>query len=198
MQAHNRGRPTARVAAVLAATALAATTGLAGSGTALADDLEQTSEEAVAEIQAQDWPEFSKGDSAIDIRAVKMLLSYIEINPGEINNEFDEDLEAALISYQEAFDLEGNGELNEETWEDLRDRIFGQAVFGPGSTGPVVEMIQRVLNAKYNYHLATDGVYGYWTEAAVREVQDQFDIGVDGIFGPLSFEALITYQDFDR
>ncbi|PDP86266.1 hypothetical protein CQJ94_17880 [Glycomyces fuscus] len=189
---------TGRTASLLAAAALAATTVLATAPAALADDLEQTPAETLAAIEAQPWPEYTVGDSDIDVYAAKMLLDYGEINPGELDLEFDQDLREALLSYQEAFGLPGDGDLNGETWAQMQDLVFGQHQFRRGDTGSVVTMIQRQLNAKFNAHLATDGVYGPNTERAVRAAQEHFGIGVDGIFGPVSFQALISYQEYDR
>ncbi|WP_159942223.1 MULTISPECIES: peptidoglycan-binding domain-containing protein [unclassified Nocardiopsis] len=189
---------TRRGAALGAATALAAATLLAAAPPALADDLDQTSAETLAAIEAQSWPEYTLGDFDIDVYAAKMLLDQGEIYPGELDLEFDQDLHDALVSYQDAFGLPAYGDLDTATWEHMRDLVFGQHQFRRGDTGPVVVMIQRQLNAKFNYHLATDGVYGYWTEQAVRDAQGHFGIGVDGVFGPVSFQALISYQDYDR
>lgn len=189
---------TGRAASLLAAAALAATTALATAPAALADDLDQTSPEVLAAIESQVWPEYTLGDSSIDVYAAKMLLSSGEINPGELNLEFDQDLHDTLVTYQEAFGLHNDGDLNPDTWEHFQELVFGQHQFRRGDTGPVVTMIQRELNAKFNAHLATDGVYGPATERAVRTAQEHFGIGVDGIFGPVSFHAVISYQDYAR
>ncbi|OOC54754.1 MULTISPECIES: peptidoglycan-binding domain-containing protein [Nocardiopsis] len=187
-----------RSASLLAATALATVTALATAPPALADDLDQTSPETLAAIESQVWPEYTVGDVDIDVYAAKMLLTYGEINPGELDPEFDQELHDTLVTYQEAFGLHDDGDLNPDTWENFQESVFGQHQFHRGDRGPVVTMIQRELNAKFDAGLAADGVYGPRTEQAVREAQEFFGIGVDGVFGPVSFHAVISYQDYAR
>lgn len=184
-----------RLGALLAAVALALAAAAAAAPAAAADDLDETAPEVFAAIEAAPWPEYENGDVSPDIRAAKYIFSTIEINAGPLNAYFDDDLEAALLDYQRAFDLHDDGRLNQETWLHLRDQVFG--AWGPGDVDPMVAMIQGLLNAKYNYHLVEDGIYGYWTEQAVRDVQAYHGVGVDGIFGKITFRAVITDQDYD-
>ena len=63
----------------------------------------------------------------------------------------------------------------------------------PGSTGPLVAALQTRLRTQYPLYaqgLATDGVYGPKTEAAVREFQRRAGLVVDGIAGPITLARL--------
>lgn len=61
------------------------------------------------------------------------------------------------------------------------------AILRLGSRGPEVEELQRVLNAWYPRDLvpplATDGIYGPLTAAAVRLCQERAGLVVDGVVG---------------
>jgi hypothetical protein len=60
-----------------------------------------------------------------------------------------------------------------------------------GSTGAKVTQLQRTLNAWYPWlRLATDGVFGAATEAAVKELQQRAGLVVDGIAGPKTLGVL--------
>jgi Putative peptidoglycan binding domain len=52
-----------------------------------------------------------------------------------------------------------------------------------GNQGDAVRALQILLNGRGPYALATDGIFGPRTEAAVRGYQDIAHIGVDGIAG---------------
>lgn len=56
------------------------------------------------------------------------------------------------------------------------------ATYGIGSSGSDVRKLQEALN-KNGYNLATDGVYGSKTQAAVRDYQQKNGLKVDGIAG---------------
>ena len=69
-----------------------------------------------------------------------------------------------------------------------------------GSSGDDVKYCQQLL-MKLGYDLAPyndDGKYGAKTEAAVRAFQKANGLGVDGIVGPLTWEALIGAKPSDK
>ncbi|MFL1377309.1 MULTISPECIES: peptidoglycan-binding domain-containing protein [unclassified Nocardiopsis] len=187
---------TARVTGLLLAGLLAMAATLMSAPAASADDLNATSDDTLAEIEAMPWPEYGMGDTSVDILAAKLLIIEQGFDPGPENAEFDGRFQAAVLNYQAANDLEDTGTLNAETWLLLREQTFGE--YGPGDTGNVVRAIQHLLNAKFYAHITVDGHYGPYTEGGVRHAQEHFGIGVDGITGMYTFRALITYQDYDK
>lgn len=66
-----------------------------------------------------------------------------------------------------------------------------------GSTGGQVLQLQKGMNAVFkNYKampLDEDGIFGAFTESAVKEFQSRSLIGVDGIVGPETKQRLATY-----
>lgn len=194
MLSHFNGGAVRRLVALVAATAIAATATVATASTASADDLKRTSDRVVAQIEAQPWPVYARGDKNIDILAARMVLSYHGYDSGPHSNFFNRELRSAVHKYQAvpANNLPETGELDEETWLLLRERTFGE--FGPGDEGIIVRMIQTVTNEKFDAGLSTDGLYGPATRQAVHDAQGLFGIGQDGIFGPLTFRALIHYE----
>ena len=66
-----------------------------------------------------------------------------------------------------------------------------------GTTGPSVVTAQVMLNRiSQSYPAipkipAVDGIFGTRTEAAVRKFQEVFDLGVDGVIGPATWNALV-------
>ncbi|WPC39936.1 peptidoglycan-binding protein [Clostridium sp. JS66] len=57
----------------------------------------------------------------------------------------------------------------------------------------IVKHIQVTLNLYFGSGLEEDGVYGKFTEDAVKSVQKKLGINVDGIFGPKTAKALLKY-----
>lgn len=59
-----------------------------------------------------------------------------------------------------------------------------------GSTGSEVTELQKLLNQKGSYNLATDGIFGDKTKAAVTDYQKNNGLDVDGIVGTKTWGSL--------
>jgi peptidoglycan hydrolase-like protein with peptidoglycan-binding domain len=66
----------------------------------------------------------------------------------------------------------------------------GQPTIRPGDTGAVVRRLQRALRRTPNLGLVVNGTFDSATETAVKEFQDSAGLTVDGIVGPLTWNAL--------
>lgn len=74
----------------------------------------------------------------------------------------------------------------------MADPSGADRVWKMGATGNVVKGIQAKLNAllELKPSLATDGIFGTQTEAAVKQFQEKHNLKVDGIIGPITFDAM--------
>lgn len=61
-----------------------------------------------------------------------------------------------------------------------------------GSNGMAVVAAQLLLN-RHQANLETDGAFGPATEQAVRNFQTVFELGVDGVIGPLTWATLVNF-----
>ena len=66
----------------------------------------------------------------------------------------------------------------------------GQPTIGSGATGAVVRRLQRALRRTPDLGLVVDGVFSSQVETAVKEFQQGAGLVVDGIVGPLTWDAL--------
>jgi peptidoglycan hydrolase-like protein with peptidoglycan-binding domain len=66
----------------------------------------------------------------------------------------------------------------------------GQPTISQGATGDVVRRLQRGLRRTPNLGLVVDGIFGPLTEQAVIEFQQGANLQVDGIVGPQTWGAL--------
>lgn len=66
-----------------------------------------------------------------------------------------------------------------------------------GAQGLQISMVQSLLNLKMQSEteLATDGVFGPKTEAALREWQTAQGLGVDGIVGPKTWTSILEFAE---
>jgi peptidoglycan hydrolase-like protein with peptidoglycan-binding domain len=66
----------------------------------------------------------------------------------------------------------------------------GQPTIQLGASGNVVRRLQRALRRTPNLGLPIDGVFGSELETAVRDFQEGAGLVVDGIVGPVTWNAL--------
>ena len=66
----------------------------------------------------------------------------------------------------------------------------GQPTIGSGATGAVVRRLQRALRRTPDLGLVVDGVFSSQVETVVKEFQQGAGLVVDGIVGPLTWDAL--------
>lgn len=185
---------TARVvAALLAPAAVVATV---GTSTAVAQET-GSPPEAVAEVRQTDWPEYARGDVDVDVFAAEHVLDHLGYAPGTVDLTFDGATEDSVARFQADQGIDEGGALGQGTWDAMSAATFDGRVWGPGDSGPMVVMIQRLLNAKYQAHIAEDGEYDRETADAVAWVQEFHGLEPDGLFGPITFRAVITHQDYD-
>jgi peptidoglycan hydrolase-like protein with peptidoglycan-binding domain len=66
----------------------------------------------------------------------------------------------------------------------------GQPTIRPGTTGNGVRRLQRALRRTPNLGITISGTFDSQTETAVKEFQESAGLTVDGIVGPLTWNAL--------
>ncbi|KIH98620.1 hypothetical protein LP52_11690 [Streptomonospora alba] len=188
-----------RAAAAVASTAVALAAGFAAAPSASADRLNEDQPQLQAEVDALPWDTYTEGDSGHVVRGIQHLLAgAADYDPGDdgFDGVYDAAVTESAVAYQNAQDIPDSGDVDTETWSDLR-RWYGEA--GPGHNGPKVAAAQSWLVERGHLEESQiDGIYGPNTEAAVRDFQADTcnDAGqclaVDGWVGPLTFRALVT------
>jgi peptidoglycan hydrolase-like protein with peptidoglycan-binding domain len=104
---------------------------------------------------------------------------------GAIDGVFGAQTEAAVIALQEAEALTADGVVGPATWTVLELPVLRR-----GDRGDRVRQLQQRLQILGFLSGAVDGVFGSETEAAVKALQEDADITVDGIVGPTTWNAL--------
>lgn len=154
---------------------------------------------------------------SIQVRLNRISTNYPnipKINP--VNGIFSIDTENAVITFQNTFNLVVDGIVGKATWYKIQyvyyavKRVCELASEGvlyddvskqypdyllAGNRGPEVAQVQYFLNFVSQYEnnvspVLVDGIFGPATEKSVRDFQRLYNLNVDGIVGPDTFNTL--------
>ena len=150
--------------------------------------------------------EIRNGSSGAAVAVMQVYLAWAGKDI-DIDGRFGPLTEAALISYQSATGLPGNGVCDAATWAALKTVTGGSAPVGDdepddvneeyetirrGDSGELVSKLQGLLNDggytdDNGNALDVDGKFGPKTHAAVIKYQAAKGLKQDGIVGPLTW-----------
>ncbi len=146
-----------------------------------------------------------------DVTAVQTELKDKGYDPGGVDGFYGPKTEAAVKAFQKARGLEVDGIVGPKTWEALFDKTetnpdppeepaaeytrLLRYVTPVLMVGEDVRAVQVALKAAGFDPKGIDGSYGRNTEAAVKAFQKADGLEVDGIVGPLTWQALMGRED---
>jgi peptidoglycan hydrolase-like protein with peptidoglycan-binding domain len=132
----------------------------------------------------------SEGASGPTVRWAQYLLVRRTLSYPQIDGIFGPVTKAAVEQFQGDANLAVDGIVGPATWAALGGDGDEPPTLSEGSEGPVVEKLQTALNEGRgsfapgsNPVLATDGIYGPQTAAAVKGAQTSGGIAADGVVG---------------
>ncbi|MBT8227282.1 MAG: peptidoglycan-binding protein [Dactylosporangium sp.] len=146
-------------------------------------------------IELPQWPYLREGDGGHAVRSVQYLLRARGYSI-EVDGIFGPRTDATVRAFQRDRGLDVDGIVGPLTWGAVIIRVAS------GSTGDAVRAVQTELLFRHNVdgtpalEVVVDGIFGPQTDAAVRYFQElvRGSVGsflVDGIVGPLTWQALV-------
>ena len=136
------------------------------------------------------WPILKEGARNHPVKTLQHLLRSRGQNVA-VDGIFGSKTDAAVRAFQRKAGLAVDGIVGPNTWSALIIEVR------KGSQGDAVRGVQeefqfRNLSGDPSKGLAVDGIFGPKTDAAVRGFQDALDLVVDGIVGPVTWQALVS------
>jgi len=176
----------------------------------------QTNATGTAELKVIEisdvWPPYPgvvlrRGMTGPSIRQIQGRLNELGANPRlTTDGVFGPITEAAVIAFQRANGLVPDGIVGQNTWNVLFSPQapppppsvwppYPGVILRRGMIGPSIRQVQERLNELgANPQLATDGVFGSITEAAVIAFQRANGLVPDGIVGQNTWNVLFSLQ----
>jgi peptidoglycan hydrolase-like protein with peptidoglycan-binding domain len=130
------------------------------------------------------WPIQQQGSTGEDVRSVQYLLN-AHGSSLSVDGDFGPLTKAAVEHFQGAHGLAVDGIAGNQTWPALIIEVHN------GGTGPAVEAVQSQVDSRVDI-LVVDGDFGPQTDSVVRSFQATTGLTVDGIVGPLTWNALVN------
>jgi peptidoglycan hydrolase-like protein with peptidoglycan-binding domain len=135
----------------------------------------------------------STGVAVIDVQQRLMILGF-DLNGEAGTGVFGPYTQKAVAAFREAASLGSDTVVDKPTWAALVNATFmlGERVLYlrmPYFHGSDVHTLQTAL-AALGFSCLIDGIFGAYTEHAVREFQANVGLAADGIVGNSSFEAI--------
>ena len=140
----------------------------------------------------------NRGPAVEDIQRRLLSLGY-DLGPTGVDGVFLGLTAEAVRAFQRQLELSEDGVVGDETWSALVDASF---TFGdrtlylrlPHFHGRDVRVLQQALNALGFACGLTDGIFGAFTERAVREFQRNAGLPHDGIVGQGTARTIINLR----
>lgn len=146
-------------------------------------------------------PILQKGSTGVGVLLLQEILKARGIYTGELDQNFGDQTDAALRTYQEFRGLAVDGSCGDATWGDMLalDTVGTRRYFAhtclPGDMNTSVLLVQEILKARNYYTGDLDQSYGSQTQEAVRKYQsDRAGAAgpVDGYCGKATWSDLIA------
>ncbi|MCL2603086.1 MAG: peptidoglycan-binding protein [Defluviitaleaceae bacterium] len=148
------------------------------------------------------------GSRGADVERIQRCLNSVrQQNPSigqlTVDGIFGPITQASVMAFQRIANLNPDGIVGPLTWNALMPRCYGRPMppypgylMRVGVRGENVRQVQSCLNTVNNAGLATDGVFGPLTQAAVINYQRANGLNPDGIVGPITWDHLMRRCGF--
>ena len=140
-------------------------------------------------------PVLKKGSTNPAVRDLQDALKVLGHDPGPIDGVFGAKTESAVKAFQKAREIPVDGIVGRVTWINIDEADQSEPVLRLGSTGLPVRRLQSRMSA---VGFDTDGVDGRFspkTETAVRQLQQQAGLVVDGVVGPKTWAVVDALEN---
>ena len=140
-------------------------------------------------------PRLQKGSTDPAVRDLQEALKALGHDPGPIDGVFGTTTETAVKAFQQARAITSDGVVGKVTWINIDEADQSEPVLKIGSTGMPVRRAQKRMSLVGYDVGGVDGRYGTATEAAVKKLQQQRSLTVDGIVGPQTWSIIDSLEN---
>ncbi len=140
-------------------------------------------------------PVLKRGSTAPEVRDLQAALKALGHDPGPIDGIFGGRTESAVKAFQQQREIAADGIVGRVTWINVDEADQSEPVLRVGSTGLPVRRLQSRMSAVGFDTGGVDGRFSPKTEQAVKQLQQQAKLDVDGIVGPKTWAVVDALEN---
>jgi len=140
-------------------------------------------------------PNLRNGSTDPAVRDLQEALKALGYNPGPIDGVFGATTEAAVTAFQQAKGISADGVVGKVTWINIDEADQSEPVLKVGSTGLPVRRAQKRMSLVGYDVGSVDGRYGTATKGAVKKLQQQRGLAIDGVVGPQTWSIIDSLEN---
>ena len=135
-------------------------------------------------------PTLKKGAKGQAVKDLQEALKALGLQPGPIDGVFGKKTEDAVKAFQQLKGIEVDGIAGPITWLNIDEADQSEPLLKNGSKGLPVRRLQKRMQLAGFEIPEVNGRFGPKTEAAVKTLQKQAGLAVDGIVGPKTWAVV--------
>jgi peptidoglycan hydrolase-like protein with peptidoglycan-binding domain len=140
-------------------------------------------------------PVLKLGSTDPAVKDLQEALKALGHDPGPADGVFGTKTEDAVKAFQQAREIPVDGVVGRVTWINIDEADQSHPVLKRGSAGLPVRRLQSRMSAVGFDTGGVDGRFGAKTETAVRKLQQDFNLNVDGIVGTKTWQVVDASED---
>jgi peptidoglycan hydrolase-like protein with peptidoglycan-binding domain len=140
-------------------------------------------------------PVLKRGSNDTAVRDLQEALQALGQDPGPVDGVFGAQTESAVKAFQQAREIPVDGVVGLVTWRNIDEADQSHPVLKARATGLPVRRLQSRMSAVGFDTGGVDGRFGAKTEAAVRKLQQNFNLSVDGVVGAKTWDVVDALEN---
>jgi peptidoglycan hydrolase-like protein with peptidoglycan-binding domain len=140
-------------------------------------------------------PTLKKGSKGQAVKDLQEALNALGFAAGKVDGVFGAATEKAVKAFQGSVGIDVDGIAGRVTWINIDEADQSEPVLRLGSTGLPVRRLQSRMSAVGFETGGVDGRFNAKTEAAVRLLQQQARLAVDGVVGPATWAVVSALEN---
>lgn len=140
-------------------------------------------------------PVLKKGSNDPAVRDLQEALKALAYDPGPLDGFFGAKTEGAVKNFQQARGIAADGVVGRVTWINIDEADQSHPALKSGSTGLPVRRLQSRMSAVGYDTGGVDGRFGDKTDMAVKKLQRDYNLSVDGVVGPKTWQVVDALEN---
>ncbi|MEF3365337.1 peptidoglycan-binding protein [Methylocystis sp. 9N] len=140
-------------------------------------------------------PILKQGSNDPAVRDLQEALKALGYDVGPVDGVFGAKTESAVKKFQQAKEIAVDGVVGRITWINIDEADQSHPALKIGSAGLPVRRLQSRMSAVGYNTGGVDGRFDAVTEAAVKKLQQDFHLSIDGVVGAQTWQVVDALEN---